>query len=254
MSDDVPVVKTYSLAEVAKVVLPPEITDGVRWLSRRLNCGELSGYRVGRTWRMTREDVEDLIEQHREHRVPHSRDFSATSCHPRRLWGMDRSLPARPATESASSAPAVRRARATATTWQRRSNGTASHSRASSPMWPSMRSPCGDTSTAASAACAHVTPGCPKAICTTTDSTACVHAHPRTAAAHSTSGATALRRSGDHQKASESPQPSGPRTPSCRRGWLSRPGHGACTIMVGSRPNSGAGRRRSQFLLPRAPR
>lgn len=70
MSANVPDVKTYSLAEVARMVLPPEITDGVRWLSRRLNRGELSGYRVGRTWRMTREDVEDLIEQHRERRVP----------------------------------------------------------------------------------------------------------------------------------------------------------------------------------------
>ena len=70
MSDDVPDVKTYSLAEVAKMVLPQAITDGVRWLSRRLNRGELSGYRVGRTWRMTREDVEGLIGQHRERRVP----------------------------------------------------------------------------------------------------------------------------------------------------------------------------------------
>jgi hypothetical protein len=70
MSDDVPDVKTYSLAEVAKMVLPPEIGDGVRWLSRRVNRGELSGFHVGRTWRMPREDVEDVIEQHRERRVP----------------------------------------------------------------------------------------------------------------------------------------------------------------------------------------
>lgn len=68
MPDDVPEVKTYSLAEVAKLVLPPEMTNGVRWLSRRLNRGELSGYRVGRTWRMTLKDVEGLIEQHREPR------------------------------------------------------------------------------------------------------------------------------------------------------------------------------------------
>ncbi len=39
-------------------------------LSRSLSRGELSGYRVGRTWRMTREDVEDLIERHRKHRLP----------------------------------------------------------------------------------------------------------------------------------------------------------------------------------------
>ncbi|CAM3797219.1 hypothetical protein H7J08_27470 [Mycobacterium frederiksbergense] len=70
MPDDVPEVKTYSLTEVAKMVLPPEMTDGVRWLSRRLNRGELSGYRVDRTWRMTLKDVEGLIEQHRERPLP----------------------------------------------------------------------------------------------------------------------------------------------------------------------------------------
>jgi hypothetical protein len=57
---------TYSLAEVAEMVLP-DMTDGVRWLSRRLSRGELSGYRIGRSWRMTCEDVADLIERHRNH-------------------------------------------------------------------------------------------------------------------------------------------------------------------------------------------
>jgi hypothetical protein len=33
--------KTYSLAEVAEMILP-DMADGVRWLSRRLNNGELS--------------------------------------------------------------------------------------------------------------------------------------------------------------------------------------------------------------------
>lgn len=56
--------KTYPLAEVAKMILP-DVADGVRWLSRRLNRGDLSGYRVGRAWRMTREDVVDLIERRR---------------------------------------------------------------------------------------------------------------------------------------------------------------------------------------------
>lgn len=70
---------------------------------------------------------------------------------------------------------------------------------------------------------------------------ACAHAHPKIAAAHSTSGATALRRSGDRQKASRSPPPSRPRTPSFIRGLLSAPGS-LCTIMAGSHPNSGAGR------------
>jgi hypothetical protein len=64
MDDNDAEFKTYSLAEVAELILP-DMADGVRWLSRRLNNGELSGYRVGRTWRMTREDVTDLIERHR---------------------------------------------------------------------------------------------------------------------------------------------------------------------------------------------
>lgn len=60
--------KTYSLAEVAEMILP-DMADGVRWLSRRLNNGELSGYRVGRKWRMTREDVADLIERQRDRSI-----------------------------------------------------------------------------------------------------------------------------------------------------------------------------------------
>jgi hypothetical protein len=46
MDDDALEINTYSLSDVAKMVLPPEMTDGVRWLSRRLNRGELSGYRA----------------------------------------------------------------------------------------------------------------------------------------------------------------------------------------------------------------
>jgi hypothetical protein len=57
--------RTFSLAEVAAQVLPPEWTDAERWLRRRLNRGEIGGYRVGRDWRMTEADVEDLINRHR---------------------------------------------------------------------------------------------------------------------------------------------------------------------------------------------
>lgn len=53
--------RTYSLAEVAAVYLPAEWTDGVRWLSRRLNAGEISGYKVGRVWRMTDADVDAFV-------------------------------------------------------------------------------------------------------------------------------------------------------------------------------------------------
>ncbi|WP_131829108.1 helix-turn-helix domain-containing protein [Mycobacterium numidiamassiliense] len=62
MPDDNLDIRTYSLAEVAEMVLP-EMTKGVPWLCN--DCGELSGCRVGRTWRLTRGDVEDLIERHR---------------------------------------------------------------------------------------------------------------------------------------------------------------------------------------------
>lgn len=54
--------KTYSLAEVAALVLPPEWTDGERWLARRLNRNEIRGYRVGRIWRMTEEHLREFIE------------------------------------------------------------------------------------------------------------------------------------------------------------------------------------------------
>ncbi|ORV85009.1 hypothetical protein AWC11_20680 [Mycobacterium interjectum] len=43
------------------MVLPPEWRDGKRWLTRRLNAGEIHGYKVGRVWRMTAADVEALI-------------------------------------------------------------------------------------------------------------------------------------------------------------------------------------------------
>jgi hypothetical protein len=57
-------VLTFSLEQVAAEHLPEHWTDSVRWLARRLNRGELSGYRVGRTWRMTEADVDYMIAKH----------------------------------------------------------------------------------------------------------------------------------------------------------------------------------------------
>ena len=54
--------KTFSLEEVAEMVLP-ELKSGRRWLAERLNRGEIRGYKIGRTWRMTAEHVADLIER-----------------------------------------------------------------------------------------------------------------------------------------------------------------------------------------------
>ncbi len=89
--------------------------------------------------------------------------------------------------------PAVRRAGVAATIWCRCSPGMASPIPASSPTRRWMLSPCGDTSTAASSAGVRVIPGCPKPICTTTDSTASAPAPPRNAAAHSSSGLTTFK-------------------------------------------------------------
>lgn len=53
--------KTYSLAEVAGMVLPPDLNDPEGWLARYLRAGKIGGYKIGRRWRMTHQDVEDLI-------------------------------------------------------------------------------------------------------------------------------------------------------------------------------------------------
>lgn len=53
--------KTYSLAEVTRMVLPPDLNDPEGWLARYLRAGKIGGYKIGRTWRMTQQDVEDLI-------------------------------------------------------------------------------------------------------------------------------------------------------------------------------------------------
>ncbi|WP_081286902.1 helix-turn-helix domain-containing protein [Mycobacterium colombiense] len=58
-------IKTYSLEEVAAMVLPPEMKNGRLWLRRRIRSGEIRGYKAGRSWRMTHEDVEDLIASRR---------------------------------------------------------------------------------------------------------------------------------------------------------------------------------------------
>lgn len=53
--------QTYSLAEVAEMVLPREWTDSTRWLARRINRGEIAGYRVGHKLRMTQDQVDAMI-------------------------------------------------------------------------------------------------------------------------------------------------------------------------------------------------
>jgi hypothetical protein len=55
--------ETFSVAEVAADVLPVEWTDKERWLRRRLNRGEIVGYRVGHAWRFTAAQRDALIAQ-----------------------------------------------------------------------------------------------------------------------------------------------------------------------------------------------
>lgn len=58
-------IKTYSLEEVAEMVLPPDMANAVRWLQAQLVAGKASGYKAGRKWRMTQSDVEDFVARHR---------------------------------------------------------------------------------------------------------------------------------------------------------------------------------------------
>lgn len=55
---------TYSLAEVAEMVLPPEWKQPELWLMRRLRRHEITGYKVGHSWRMRQADVDALIEKY----------------------------------------------------------------------------------------------------------------------------------------------------------------------------------------------
>jgi hypothetical protein len=54
-------IKTYSLEEVAVMILPPDIGNAVRWLGKQIRSGRAPAYKAGRSWRMTQQDVEDFI-------------------------------------------------------------------------------------------------------------------------------------------------------------------------------------------------
>ncbi|AMU20837.1 hypothetical protein [Mycobacteroides abscessus] len=59
------ILHTYSLPEVAAMVLPANWKEPVRWLQRHLVNGDISGYKVGHDWRMTADDVTDLVARRR---------------------------------------------------------------------------------------------------------------------------------------------------------------------------------------------
>lgn len=56
--------RTYSLSEVAEMVLPPDWKQPELWLMRRLRAKEITGYKVGHSWRMRQSDVDALIEKY----------------------------------------------------------------------------------------------------------------------------------------------------------------------------------------------
>lgn len=80
--------ETFSLEEYADVIRGGHETADIIWMTRRLR-GEaqpvLPGYKAGRRWRATREDIETAIELLRPHwqavpdRVPPLSSMSRTS-------------------------------------------------------------------------------------------------------------------------------------------------------------------------------
>jgi hypothetical protein len=57
--------RTYSLQQVADAYLPPDWKNPIRWLQERLRRGEITGYKLGHTWRMAQEDVDAMLARYR---------------------------------------------------------------------------------------------------------------------------------------------------------------------------------------------
>ena len=93
-------IKTYSLEEVATMVMSPDdMPNAVRWLKAQIKAGKASAYKVGRSWRMTHEDVEYLIDRNRNTlQVPVAAPgdpplWASLSARSRRMRGMPDSPP-----------------------------------------------------------------------------------------------------------------------------------------------------------------
>lgn len=63
-------------------ILPSEWTDTVRWLSRRLNSGELRGVRFGRTWRMRPADIDFMLSKYSNDQVVDHQESEVASPQP----------------------------------------------------------------------------------------------------------------------------------------------------------------------------
>ncbi len=53
---------TYSLQEVAAEMRLDDMSDPVRWLTKQIKLGRITARRVGRSWRMTRDDIEAALD------------------------------------------------------------------------------------------------------------------------------------------------------------------------------------------------
>lgn len=90
--------RTYSLEEVVDMLgLGAAMKDPVRWLQGQIVSGRVTGRKIGRSYRMTREDIREFLEAAKNPRpaapvadvqqvVPQRRGLSKRS---RRLRGMD---------------------------------------------------------------------------------------------------------------------------------------------------------------------
>lgn len=61
---------TYSLEEAAHIIRGSRGSADVQWLRKRLAAGRLSGYKAGRYWRMTQDDIDDAVKSLRPVSLP----------------------------------------------------------------------------------------------------------------------------------------------------------------------------------------
>lgn len=62
--------RTFSLAEAATQIRGCDDKASREWVVRRLRLGTFSGYKAGRQWRMTEDDIAAAIEALRPQIVP----------------------------------------------------------------------------------------------------------------------------------------------------------------------------------------
>lgn len=61
---------TFSLEEAAHIIRGGRGAADTEWLRKRLCAGRLSGYKAGRHWRMTEEDIRAAVDSMRPVALP----------------------------------------------------------------------------------------------------------------------------------------------------------------------------------------